>query len=85
MPIPQPTNETQSEYIGKCMSAISDEYPQDQALGICYSTWRESKMEGVNLLSDGTINFEEPCWKGYQQIGMKIKNGQMVPNCVPVE
>jgi len=25
----------------------------------------------------------EDCWKGYKQIGGKIKNGKMVPNCVP--
>lgn len=30
-----------------------------------------------------TLN--EACWKGYQQIGMKEKNGKMVPNCVPVD
>lgn len=24
-----------------------------------------------------------PCWKGYQQIGMKKKGGRQVPNCVP--
>jgi|LakMenEpi03Aug12_release.lakeMendotaPanAssembly.Ray.scaffolds.fasta_scaffold17844_3 hypothetical protein len=27
----------------------------------------------------------DPCWKGYQQIGMKMKNGKKVPNCVPVK
>lgn len=25
-----------------------------------------------------------PCWKGYEQIGMKEKNGKEVPNCVPI-
>ena len=25
----------------------------------------------------------DPCWKGYQQIGMKDKDGRQVPNCVP--
>jgi hypothetical protein len=25
----------------------------------------------------------DPCWKGYEQIGMKEKNGRQVPNCVP--
>ena len=25
----------------------------------------------------------DPCWKGYKQIGMKDKNGKEVPNCVP--
>ena len=24
-----------------------------------------------------------PCWDGYVQVGMKKKNGKMVPNCVP--
>jgi hypothetical protein len=28
---------------------------------------------------------KDPCWKGYQQIGMKKKNGKKVPNCVPEE
>jgi len=23
------------------------------------------------------------CWKGYEPIGMKTKNGKKVPNCVP--
>lgn len=25
----------------------------------------------------------DPCWKGYKQVGMKDKNGREVPNCVP--
>tara|TARA_B100000287_G_scaffold190950_1_gene180230 strand:+ start:1508 stop:1990 length:483 start_codon:yes stop_codon:yes gene_type:complete len=25
-----------------------------------------------------------PCWKGYEMIGMKKKNGRDVPNCVPI-
>ena len=27
-----------------------------------------------------------PCWKGYEQVGMKMgKKGKLVPNCVPIE
>ena len=26
---------------------------------------------------------DEACWKGYKQVGGKIKNGKQVPNCVP--
>ena len=26
---------------------------------------------------------KNPCWKGYEAIGMKTKNGKKVPNCVP--
>jgi len=28
---------------------------------------------------------KKPCWKGYKQIGMKVKNGKEVPNCVPIK
>lgn len=27
---------------------------------------------------------EGPCWKGYEMVGMKMKNGKEVPNCVPI-
>ena len=26
---------------------------------------------------------KNPCWKGYEMIGQKKKNGKTVPNCVP--
>jgi len=26
---------------------------------------------------------KNPCWKGYEAIGMKKKDGKTVPNCVP--
>jgi len=26
---------------------------------------------------------DDPCWKNYEQVGMKEKNGREVPNCVP--
>ena len=26
-----------------------------------------------------------PCWSGYKMVGMKKKNGRMVPNCVKEE
>lgn len=27
----------------------------------------------------------DPCWKGYRQLGMKMKDGKKVPNCIPDE
>ena len=29
-------------------------------------------------------NISEACWEGYKQVGGKMKNGKMVPNCVPI-
>jgi hypothetical protein len=34
---------------------------------------------------DEHVNENSPCWDGYQQVGMKTKNGKQVPNCVPVK
>ncbi len=28
---------------------------------------------------------DNPCWDGYQMVGMKKKGGKYVPNCVPIE
>jgi hypothetical protein len=84
MPIPTPSNETQKEYISKCMSAIGDEYDTDQALAICYDTWREENFKGINLVL-GKVDMKEPCWDGYEQYGTKIVDGREVPNCIPIK
>lgn len=36
-----------------------------------------------NKLQDEGL--EGACWEGYEPIGMKEKDGKMVPNCVPIE
>lgn len=36
-------------------------------------------------VSDALNEKDGPCWDGYQQIGMKEKDGKQVPNCVPIE
>jgi hypothetical protein len=37
-----------------------------------------------NEEEDKWDNMTKACWVGYEQRGMKEKNGRMVPNCVPV-
>ena len=34
---------------------------------------------------DAILDEEDPCWDGYEMIGMKEKDGKEVPNCVPEE
>ena len=36
-------------------------------------------------LDSPMVEDEDPCWKDYEMIGMKNKNGKKVPNCVPKE
>ena len=32
---------------------------------------------------DMELSNDSPCWDGYKQVGMKMKDGKKVPNCVP--
>jgi len=94
MPIPNPSaSETQNDYVGRCMSEISGEYPQEQAVAICISTYQKEtmskskqqrvadKMAAIDLLA----GLEDACWTGYEAIGTKMLNGKEVPNCVPIK
>ena len=42
------------------------------------------KNKGYKSRKEST-NIEEACWDTHMQKGMKMKNGRMVPNCVPKE
>ena len=41
------------------------------------------------ILREEVLKLQEkdnnPCWGGYEMIGMKKKDGKEVPNCVPIE
>lgn len=41
--------------------------------------------ESDNEDEDKWDNIAKACWSGYKQVGMKEKNGRMVPNCVPIK
>ena len=36
-------------------------------------------------VKEPTGGLKDACWKGYAAVGMKMKNGRSVPNCVPKE
>ena len=40
-------------------------------------------MRLINLIP--LKEMENPCWKGYEMVGTKKKDGKMVPNCVPIK
>jgi hypothetical protein len=40
----------------------------------CDSVNEDGKMQGGG---------DDPCWKGYEMVGTKTKDGKEVPNCVP--
>jgi hypothetical protein len=38
---------------------------------------------GIDVSRAKSLAEDDPCWKNYQQVGMKKKDGREVPNCVP--
>ena len=44
----------------------------------------EAKGAGIKQPEDWPVDKASPCWSGYEQRGMKEKDGRMVPNCVPI-
>lgn len=36
-------------------------------------------------VKEPTGDLKKACWKGYTAVGMKMKNGRKVPNCVPIK
>ena len=46
---------------------------------------RNGVYKSDNEDEDKWDNEMQKCWTGYTQVGMKEKNGRMVPNCVPVQ
>ena len=45
-------------------------------------TWAKKNMKEEKKK---TLRNTNPCWKGYTDIGTKMKKGRKVPNCVPVK
>jgi len=42
-----------------------------------------SKEESSRPGAKANMGLEDACWKGYEAVGMKTKDGKDVPNCVP--
>ena len=53
-----------------------DRYGKEEGESIYYATL-------TKLAKGEEIEEDNPCWDTHKQVGMKKKNGKMVPNCVP--
>ena len=62
-----------------------DVYPSAYANGWAAKNYK-GKGGGWKKCNEGEANaLCEDCWDGYKAVGGKMKNGKMVPNCVPVK
>jgi hypothetical protein len=65
----------------QCIADQTEKYGDEETAakvcGAIKANMKTSFAEGDSL--DGA------CWPGYEAIGMKDKDGRMVPNCVPIK
>ena len=65
MPIKPEANETEQDFISRCMSVEKDALPeQDQRLAVCYSYWDKKEM-GTEDITDTTDELETEVAQGF--------------------
>jgi hypothetical protein len=47
--------------------------------------WKMARDKAIKDATSDNAEDSDPCWDGYQQMGMKDKGGKKVPNCVKME
>lgn len=74
-----PPGKEAEEWIKSSKDSFKDQYGDDWEEVLYATAWKKfgNKNESVHEDSD------DPCWDGYEQYGMKKKDGKEVPNCVP--
>jgi hypothetical protein len=85
--------ELASEVINDSMAIIDDrlayatkELAIKAAQDIGCDKYHEHEIEGKTwFMPCEQHNLKAPCQAGYEQYGMKMKNGKLVPNCIPIK
>ena len=85
--------ELASEIVSDTMAIIDDrlayatkELAIKAAQDIGCDKYHEHKFEGKTwYMPCEQHNLKAPCQAGYEQYGMKMKNGKLVPNCIPIK
>ena len=84
-------NELSPELVGKVNKARIETPSKTLAATKTLNTavkkaWVKSQVGVVKeKTEEPTGKLKDACWTGYTAVGMKMKNGRKVPNCVPVK
>jgi hypothetical protein len=79
-------NQARKERLNKNRVASPEEikYSKDNEDMRNYNKKMGYSNESVEVNEAEKMKGDDPCWKNYQMVGTKKKNGKEVPNCVPV-
>jgi hypothetical protein len=66
---------------------VIKEMPKNKKNKIVINPKLAEAVESIGgiVLEAKEVSDDDPCWDGYEQVGMKKKGGKKVPNCVPKE
>lgn len=89
-----PVSEEREEYVQGKLFDLGDTVVIKESDEIGVVTWLGSNYLVVSLNEDKSVRKwltdvekldedKDPCWKGYKQVGTKMKGGKRVPDCVP--
>ena len=77
--------DSSSGYGDGCGKLMYDAWGGKSALSWAESTINKAEKEKENMSEEEEVHLDDPCWEGYEMVGMKIKDGEEVPNCVPIK
>jgi hypothetical protein len=80
MPIPNPKKkEKESDYMGRCMPAIKDEFTsQDQRIAVCLTKFRKGKKQKAKAMEIDMAE-NEVCQNFIKKLHEKAKNKPQEP------
>lgn len=76
------------EVVFKSEKVLDKEDGEYQASVVKPAKARMTREELETAIHDAVVlrlSEKSPCWDDYEQIGMKVKDGKEVPNCVPID
>lgn len=74
--------------INNRLAYSSQEIAEASAEDLGCEGFHTHEVEGVTWFMPcefHALDMDGACWKGYEAIGFKMKNGKKVPNCVPIK
>lgn len=85
-------DEVSSDLVKKARDAAFSKGKDDQGHRFVRKAYEKGQKESDAMakkmaeeVKEPTGDLKDACWKGYTAVGMKMKNGKKVPNCVPVK
>lgn len=80
------SGDKQADEIMKSLRKQHPDWDSEKIKSVAYATVTKRNPEKRKDMDEADDKRkDDPCWKGYKQVGNKNKNGREVPNCVPVE